>query len=216
MDKKILFQKKADVMTAHGKTIGSLERVVLNPETKVITDVVVRTGTIFDREDKVVPIDLVAETTDYHVLLRDKAGELDAFPPFEERHLVDANAETDQPPEKVAPVVYGYPELGPSVLPAPGEEFVTQIEQNIPEGTVAMKEGAKVITIEGEHVGNVERVLADSSVDQVTHLLISRGLFMKETKLIPISWVMMLGEDNVHLRVKKDSVEELGNTPIAV
>jgi hypothetical protein len=39
---------------------------------------------------------------------------------------------------------------------------------------------------------------------------------MKETKLIPISWVMMLGEDNVHLRVKKDSVEELGNTPIAV
>src|SRR6185295_19741970 len=101
------------------------------------------------------------------------------------------------------------------VVPAPGEKFVTQIEQNIPDGTVALKEGAKVITADGKHVGNVERVLADSSVDQITDLVISTGLINKEMRLIPIKWVMTVDEDTVHLRVKKASIEDKDTTPIA-
>jgi uncharacterized protein YrrD len=72
-----------------------------------------------------------------------------------------------------------------------------------------------VISADGKHVGNVERVLADPSVDQVTHLVISQGLFTKANKLIPISYVMTVGEDTVHLRVKKVSVEDVDTTPFA-
>jgi uncharacterized protein YrrD len=215
MERTIQFQKDASVLAANGQQIGSLERVVLNPETKVVTDIVVRTGTLFNREAKVVPVELVVETTENQIALSDQAGELESFPPFEERHLVSEDGDTAQKPTEVPPVVYGSPGFGPMVVPAPGEQLVTQIEQNIPEGTVAMKEGAKVISADGKHVGNVERVLADSSVDQVTHLVISQGLFTKETKLIPINWVMTLGEDKVHLRVKKASVAEVDITPIA-
>jgi len=215
MDKKILFQKNASVLAANGEQIGSLGRVVLNPQTKVVTDIVILTGALFSKEARVVPVDLVAETTEHRILLRTEAGNLDDFPPFEERFLVDANKDTDQEPVNAPQVIYGSPGFGPMVVPAPGEEFVTEIQQNIPEGTVAMKEGAKVITAEGTHVGNVERVLADPSVDQVTHLVVSHGLFVKESKLIPITWVMSLGEDSVHLRVKKASVEELDTIPMA-
>src|SRR5262249_11949871 len=159
---------------------------------------------LLNQEEKVIPITSVAETSKDLIVLRDDVDDLTIFPPFEERHIVEDDSGGDQIPSASAgispPVVTGYPLTGSvPVMPSPEEQCVTRVEQNIPEGTVAMKEGAKVISSEGKHVGNVERVIVDSSVDQITHLLISRGLLMKESKLIPMKWVMSLGEDKVHL-----------------
>jgi len=214
MEKTILFQKNASVLAANGKQVGYLERVVLNPETKVVTDIVIRTGTLFNKGAKVVPVELVVETTENQILLRDDAGELEAYPPFEERHLVDVDGDTEQKPANT-PVIYGYPgSPGTVMVPTSEEQFATRIEQNIPAGTVAMKEGAKVISADGKTVGQVERVLADPSVDQITHLVVSTGMFTKEKKLIPMKWVMSVGEEDVHLRVNKESIEELTDTSI--
>lgn len=218
MEKKMQLQKKANVIAANGQSIGRIDRVVLNPVTKVITNIVVHKSALFNKEDKVVPITLVAETTEDQIVLRGEAGELDSFPPFEERRVV-AEKPDEEPSQSMntpQPVNYGIPGVSPAFVPPPGDQFITQIEQNIPEGTVAMKEGAKVVSSEGEHVGNVERVFADTSIDQITHLLVSRGMFVKEAKLVPVKWVMTMGEDEVHLRVKKDSVEELEDVSIAV
>jgi len=215
MEQKILFQKNANVITAHGGQVGSLERVVLNPETNVVTDIVIRTGTLFNKESRVVPVELVDETTEDQIVLSNKAGELESFPPFEERHLIDPNSDMDQPSRDVAPVIIGNPGFGPMVVPSPGDQFVTKIEQNIPDGTVALKEGARVITADGKHIGNVERVLADSSVDEITHLMISMGMFAKEKRLVPVKWVLLMDEDKVHLRVNRDSIEELADASVA-
>ena len=201
MEKTILFQKNASVLTANGQQIGSLERVVLNPESKLVTDIVVRTGPLFNKEDRVVPVEQVAETTERQILLHAEAKEVDSFPPFEERYLVEEPEEA----AKATPVTHGTPGFyGPMIVE---DQYVTQIEQNIPKGTVAMKEGAKVISAEGKYVGNVERVLADASVDQVTNLEISKGLFTKEWWLIPMKWVMTVGEDEVHLRVNEAAID---------
>jgi hypothetical protein len=70
-----------------------------------------------------------------------------------------------------------------------------------------MKQGAKVISADGEHIGHVERVLADASVAQMTHLMISRGILTKEVKLIPTKWILKIGEENVYLNENKDSIE---------
>jgi uncharacterized protein YrrD len=215
MERKILFQKNADVLTASGKQLGSLERVVLNPETNVITDIVIQGGTLFNKENRVVPIDLVAETTENQVRLHGEPGELKSFPPFEEMHIVEENDINRLDTSVDAPqVIYGVSGMGirTVIMPETEEQFATTIEQNIPPGTVALREGAKVITADEKHVGNVERVLADPSVDQVTHLLMTQGLLMKEQKLIPITWVTTLGEDTVHLRVKEDVIAALEST----
>jgi uncharacterized protein YrrD len=212
---KIQLQKDAKVLAANGKLIGSLERVVVNSANNVITNIVVRTGRFLKQKEKVVPVRLVAETTQDKIPLRDDAGELKAFPPFEEEHIVNESG-TSSSAEDESPMIVGNLGMGTPIVQSSGGRIVTRFEQNIPEGTVAMKEGAKVITTEGKNVGSVERVLADPSFDQVTHLLVSRGLFTKEAKLIPINWVMRMGEDRVHLRVSKDSVDELAETPIAV
>ena len=205
MEKIMLLQKHAGVIDANGQQVGSLERVVLNPESKLVTDIVIRTGTLFKKADKVVPVGFIAETAEDQIVLSRDADEIEAFPPLEETYLVDV----DQKSADVPPVIQGTPGFyGPVSVWSPEEKFSTQTDQNIPDGTVAMKEGAKVITADGKHVGNVERVLADASVDQVTNLEISKGRFAKEWRLIPMKWVMTMDEDEVHLRVNEASIDD--------
>jgi sporulation protein YlmC with PRC-barrel domain len=206
------FQKDANVLAANGKQLGHIDRVVLNPETKEVTHIVVRKGALFTQEERVVPIDMVARTTRAEIDLRDEAGDLKSSPAFEERRIV--GEDVDAPP--ASPVMYGTPMMGASLPPDPADRFVTQIEQNIPEGTVALKEGATVITAEGKHVGRVEQVRADLPADRATHLLVSAGLFTKETKLIPITWVKMIDENEVHLRVESDALDKLADASVGV
>ena len=210
MERTILFQKNANVLNAGGKHFGSLQRIVLHPETKVITDIVVQEGGLFNKEYRVIPVDQIAETTEDQVLLSSEAGEWESFPLFEERRIVSEDeGQFSKSPSDVQPVVYGVPGVGPALAPDTGEPFATRLEQNIPEGTVALKEGAKVYTADDKHVGNVDRVLADPSMDRATHLIITQGLLVKEKKLIPMKWVMMLGEESVHLQVTEADLKEL-------
>lgn len=208
MERTILFQKNANVLSASGKQLGSLQRVVLHPETKVITDIVVQGGGLFSKEYRVVPIDLVAETTENQITLHGEAGEWESLPLFEERRIVSEGEDQFSTPTDVPPVIYGVPGVGPAVISGSEEQFVTRMEQNIPEGTVALKEGAKVFTADDKHVGNVDRVLADPSMDRATHLIITQGLLVKEKTLIPMKWVMMLGEESVHLQVTEAELKE--------
>ncbi|HEU0296683.1 MAG TPA: PRC-barrel domain-containing protein [Anaerolineales bacterium] len=210
MERTVLFQKNANVLNASGKQIGSLVRVVLHPETKIITDIVVQGGTLFRKEYRVVPVDLVAETTENQIVLHNEAEDLESFPPFEEERIVTDN---DQFNSSEAPkVIYGVSGMVTTAVPNPEDQFTTRVEQNIPEGTVALKEGAKVLTADDKHVGNVDRILADPSDERATHLIITQGLLTKEKKLIPMQWVMMLGEESVHLEVKEAEINALDST----
>ncbi|MFT3893937.1 MAG: PRC-barrel domain-containing protein [Anaerolineales bacterium] len=212
LDAKTQFHRNATILSAEGKPVGSIERVVVNTETHVLTDIIVSTGDRSNREEKVVPVELVDETADGHIVLREEAGVLQGCPPFEERKPVPAESETTVVDDE-SPLV-GYPILSSPIKSLSDEESSTRIERNIPDGTVAMKEGATVVTSEGKSIGHVERILIDPTVDQITHLLVASGLLLKQAKLIPIAWVMSLGEDKIHLRVKRIRSSSLDPIPI--
>lgn len=216
MTTKLQFQKGASVLTKNGIEVGTIERVVVNPATNALAGIVVRSGGLLNNDQKVVPAHLVADATEDLVLLQEEAGALESMPSFEEERLVDADGNPDPSPSVLdhQPMSVGAQAMGLPIPPAPGP--VIRVEQNIPEGTVALKDGARVITSEGTHVGKVERVLADPSADEVTHLLISRGLLLKEKKLIPMKWVRSLDEEKVHLRVKRERVDKLIDATQAV
>ena len=211
MENKIQLQKHAHVLAANAQEVGFLERVVLNPESNVITHIVVRNGPLLNKEDKVLPIELVTDTTEDLVLLQADAGTMESMPLFEERQIVGEEQSVELSASSNQPVAM------PADRPLIDVEdtYITEAVQNIPDGTVAMRAGAKIIAADGENLGHVERILADSSVNQITHLLISRGIFSKDVKVIPIKWVMKIGEEGVYLRVNKDSVEGLDGIPIA-
>ena len=215
MENKIQLQKHAHVLAANAQEVGFLERVVLNPESNVVTHIVVRNGPLLNKEDKVLPIELVTDTTEDLVLLDTDASAVETLPLFEEKRessrerSIEISASSDDP---------GVWPSGVSQVDAPlvlDPDEPSETVQNIPDGTIAMKAGARVTAADGAHVGQVERILAEPALGQITHLLISRGIFSKDLKIIPIKWVMKIGEEGVYLNVNKDTVEGLAGIPLA-
>jgi uncharacterized protein YrrD len=202
------FKQGANVSTYDGKNVGNVDRVVLNPRTKEVTHLVVRKGFLFN-EDKIVPLSLVASATEDRVTLRPDAADLDKLPPFEEVHYIpldESEAVTAAYPVGWASPFYWYEPLGTSMTYVDygaGYDFPyrTETEKNIPEDTVALKEGARVISDDGQHVGNVKRVFTRSDNDRATHFLVSEGLIFRVHKLVPTSWIHDIQEDEVHLNV---------------
>ena len=212
------FKQGANVSTYDGKNVGSVDRVVLNPKTKEVTHIVVRKGFLFN-EDKLVPLSIVASATEDKVMLRADAIDLDKLPPFEEVHYVpldESEALTVAYPVGWASPFYwyeplagsmAYPEYGPTY--AGQQPYRSETEQNIPEDTVALKEGARVISDDDQHVGNVERVFTQTGNDRASHFLVSAGLIFKDHKLVPTSWIHDMQEDEVHLNVNAGTLKNL-------
>lgn len=66
-----------------------------------------------------------------------------------------------------------------------------------------------MISWDGKHTGNIEKVLTAGEGDRITHVLISQRLFVKEKKLLPIGWIGTLDEDEVRLIVGSSTIERL-------
>jgi uncharacterized protein YrrD len=212
--------KGAKVFTADGERVGTIDRVVLEPESKEVTHLVVEKGFLFT-EDKVVPMSLVGPATEDRVNLREGAGDLEKLPDFQETNYVAVETVGPQGDPQPAPgsprwarPLYFYPPLGSwwrttGFADYAKPRYVAQTEKHIPEDTVALEEGAKVIGMDGEHIGDIERIFTDPVGDRATHLLIAEGLILKEKKLIPTVWMSTVLEDEVRLSVNSDLVESL-------
>jgi uncharacterized protein YrrD len=211
------FRENADVLTFGGEKIGRIERVVVDPATDKVTHLVVKKGLLLTR-DKVVPVDQIESTAEEQVVLKKIAAEPDAFPNFEEtEHIPVAGIEEFErrEAEQAQRVIWYHTRIELpwwSRGPYPGSSkplFVKKTRRNIPEGTIPLEEGAKVVDAGGDAVGEIEEVYAEPEEHRVTHLLISRGTFSKEKKLIPSMWVKDIFENSVRLSVKNEVIESL-------
>jgi uncharacterized protein YrrD len=204
----MLFKKGVDVFSSDNDKIGTLDRVVMDPKTKEVTHIIVREGFLFT-EDKVVPMDLIGSVTDERIDLQGSKEHLDELPEYEETHYIPRSAAVDDdmdtlywnPPVDAWSGYRGYP-------PYPQSLYVRRTEKNIPEGMVALAEGAKVLSEDGEQVGNIETLITDPN-ERVTHIVISSGLLIKERKIIPAHWLGSVTEDEIHLSVEPRLLERL-------
>lgn len=215
MENKMEFHRNASVLGANREQFGHLERVVLETESRNLTHLVVRTGGLLSREDKLVPVGLVAQASPEEIVLSAEAEDPETWPAFEEARVVAvAEEEPDFTPTQAGstPAVYGAPIVGAPLPRGPAERYETRTEQNIPQGTVALKGGAKVLTAEGKAVGSLEGVFAQAADFHVVHLLVSSGLIAKERKLLPVDWVEGITDDEIQLRLGPEKAfESLGS-----
>ncbi len=213
------FKENAEVVTAEGNKVGHVDRLVIDPRSKALTHLVVKKGFLFTR-DKVIPLNLVETAAEDRITLKKGPQDPDDFPDFEETHYVQV--EETAPPERVdtkglRPLAWYYPLPGGAwwhtrmgAYPGyPEPPYVRRTELNIPEGTIPLDEGAKVLSSDGKHVGDIERVYVDDQEQRVTHLLISKGLISKSHKLIPSMWVERVGDEEVQLSVGEHFIEKL-------
>jgi len=207
------------VFTPGGEQVGTLNRFILDPATNEVTHIVIQKGWLLP-EDKVVPFEMVTSATGEKVVLNEELGDFDALPPFEEIHFVRV---TDDPPDdpgpapaheyQYTPAYYWYPAQSNIGFPGFGLGHYTwptgEKKRNIPEDTVPLKEGTNVLSSDGKHVGDVERLFLEADSNKVTHFLISQGVLFKDRKLVPADWVKSVEEDNVQLVVSSQLLERL-------
>ncbi len=219
------FKDGTHVFTADNQDVGTVDRIVIDPRTDELTHIVVQQGFLFT-EDKVVPIELVASANEDRIVLRPDAGDLEHLPPFEEQYYARIDEAERQarayPGTGYVSPVFGYPPYGaawpvyPGVVGAgyagvgqPEGQFVERTELNIPDHTAALKKGARVISADDQHVGEIESVLVDKQSSRATHFVISQGLLFKDHKLVPADWIKVTGENEVFLSVHSKTLEGL-------
>ena len=209
------------VVTSDGEGVGSLKRVVLDPETNEVTHVVAEKGLLL-RKDRLIAVHLIDHSEDDRLILRDDVDDPDSLPEFQETEFVAVTEPVARsgPAERQIQPVYWYPSVGTAwwgagtggytSVPAGGMPFFAyKTELHIAEGTIPLREGARVVSEDGEHVGDVEQVITGPDGEQVSHVVISRGLLLKEHKLVPVTWISRLGEDHIRLSVDAHQVQSL-------
>lgn len=223
---KVELKEGTSVFTFDGEEVGKINRIILDPATNEVTHLVVQKGWLFS-EDKVVPFELVSSATEDKVVLSKDIDDVNQLPPFEESHFIRTpDADLDEtfrdrmvegdvnrsgtPGYSFAPAYYWYPPYGYVGYPVgyygwPPMETV----RNIPEDTIPLKEGTDVISSDGEHIGDVERLFVDTGSNKATHFVISQGVFFPDRKLVPAHWVKSVGEEKVHLAVSAKVLESL-------
>ena len=218
MLKKMELREGVGVFMSDGKQAGKIKRFVLDPATNEITHIVVQKGWL-SPDEKVVPMQMVRSIADDKVILNEDVGDFDRLPSFEEKYFVavDEGAHrSDYPTYEIFPAYYSYPPQGyggyggyPAT--ALGVYFWQPVEtkRNIPEDAVSLKEGANIISSNGEHVGDIERLFVETDTNKVTHFVITQGILFKERKIVPVQWVKSVGEDKVYLLVSSQLLERL-------
>jgi uncharacterized protein YrrD len=215
MEQQMQFKANAEVITTNGDKVGEIDRVVIDPKTDTITHIVIREGFLFT-SDKVVPVDWIKVTGEDTIVLNASKDKVDTLPDFEETHYVPR--EDSHYPEDYAPAYYWYPSATVDWWTDPGYRtffgaeappFTKVTTRATPDGTVPLREGAKVYSSDDRHVGNVERIFADPDSERATHFVIEVGLIFKERKLIPTSWIDTMTEDEVFLGVSADFLDKL-------
>ncbi len=198
------FVKGADVFNATGEKIGTISRIVIDAKTRDVTDLVVERGALL-KDEKVIPVGLVDLENENRIVLRETNQNIDDLVDYETTHYVSLD-QVGVSYENID-TYYWYPPANfqtprGGILPGVQPDYVTQTETSIPEGRVAIAEGAQVISADDKHIGNVEQVIVHSETNNVTHFVVGKGLLLKEHKLVPSHWVTSVDESKIYLSVE--------------
>ena len=199
----------ASVVAADGSDLGRVERLVVDPRTNDVTHLVLAKG-FFSADERIVPIEMVAQAVDGVVRLSDEVA-LDELRPFEETHFLPlAPPPQTQMSPSPSPFVWMYPTRGTVDVPTytnhVGPQRATTITtRNIPDDAVVLEPGVDVVTLDAEKIGTVAAVSLDDEGDLVS-IEVDRGWF-KEDRTLPAHVISEIEPDAVRLALSAAVLE---------
>jgi sporulation protein YlmC with PRC-barrel domain len=199
-----------------GKSIGTVSRLVLHPESRQVAALVVRQG-VLDRREIVVPIRMVERAGD-EVRLMLRAAELDGL------DLFGAPALRPMPDQWPMPMGFdlrsfflvagdGWTEATlPFVLTSPTVSGTPAFIPD-PDAPERVKEPAiaadtPVYDNAGRRVGEVKGVELESASGRITRVVVRGGVLFRSETPIPAGLVASVG-DRITLSVSADEVKKL-------
>ncbi|AKI97454.1 PRC-barrel domain-containing protein [Kosmotoga pacifica] len=191
----------AKVISADGKNLGRLTRVVFHPSTNEVTHIVVEKG-VFNRRAKLVPIGSVQFAASDEIRLKIEASQINELQDFEETYFLPGETlEGEVKPLYWLRPVGDYPEIYP--LPP------LAVSYNLSEGSQAIESGVQILSIEEHEIGRLRSVLLDE-LGHITHFIAEIKVGGKTyLKLIPIDWVSQIEESFLKVSASETMLEKL-------
>ncbi|GIW10221.1 MAG: hypothetical protein KatS3mg061_1278 [Dehalococcoidia bacterium] len=191
--------------------VGTVERVVISPRRREVTDLIVATGGLLHR-DLVVPIERVARIEDGRVVLDLSAEEVRELPVYLEASYVAPDPTwRPLPAYSSTQVVLSTDPLGAAQAterPALVGWVQQRVRPGLPEEAVVLRRGMPVECRSGR-LGVVDQVLLDPEERTVTHVVVRRGTLLSRDVIIPLEWVTAITENGIFVEASREQVERL-------
>jgi hypothetical protein len=183
---------------------GRSTAIILNPITDQVTHLVVREPGLLGIE-RLIPVELVEESTSQHIRLRCTIDELATMQAFISTEFLPVPPEFGPYPGEGA-MLWPYVNLDP--------EVVTIGHEQIPLGEIAVYRWARVHATDGA-IGRVDEFLVDPSTSHISHLVLREGhLWGQKDVTIPVAEIDHIDEDAVYLKLNKQQVGALPAIPV--
>jgi sporulation protein YlmC with PRC-barrel domain len=197
-------------------TFGELADVVIDPTTKRVTHLVVKSPEE-PWVERLAPVELVEAGDDRSraAMLRATIEEVRALPPVQQVAYLELGSFPVNDPDWDVGIeeVYALPYY-PAYDLEPGPLDFTVMYDRIPKGDVEIRRASDVYSADGHHLGHVDGFLVDRD-DQITHLVLERGhLWGRREVTIPIGAIAKVETDDVTLSMIKNQVESLPQVPV--
>jgi len=195
---------KAEVRCDDG-VAGTSEAVVVDPLKREITHLVLRERR-FPHTERLVPVDLIAWTTEDEVHLRCSTAEVKKLDGFvEAQFIVAPDGDLSYPVAVGAAAPYLWPYAYP-------RERVLVTRDRIPKDELLVRRNSEVDATDGR-VGRIEAFLVDRDDDHITHVVVRSGHLARREFAVPVSDVAEISQGRVALRLTRRGVEHLPWVP---
>ncbi len=194
------------VVTCEDQRCGKLVRVVIDPVTEQVTDLVVAHG-LFQRDSRVVPVSTVKIAVRGEVTLAVSADALSGYRVYREvaYQVPPAGSRVDRyRSEDVRYAMAPYPSLsGKSVMPARSHV----LQEGLAHDQRAIGHGTQVRDAEG-NAGEVDHVLVDCLRSDITHIVVRHGL-LGDTYIVPVTLISRVENKTIYLAANRAAIKAL-------
>lgn len=210
----------ADVFGSDGEKVGTVDRIVVDSNTKTIHKFIVHRGHL-SHDQKLVDISMIASQDVDGIRLDLTSEQVHALPDFIKERFVQIPEHEHAELPFIVPnamgggaYLYGAPYAGRGYEgsrdsfydAAPAISPIIEDETNIPETDVMISEGTDVYGSDGDKVGTVGEVLVDAD-GTINGFVIRKGFIFKKDIRIPIDWVESADGPDIRLNVTSARAE---------
>jgi sporulation protein YlmC with PRC-barrel domain len=194
------------VVTMQGEDIGKVARIVFDPNTNDIDQLVVSTSS----GERIVPLNMVQAATRDEIQLRVGKDVVDQLTGFRAGEYEDASTTCPTVPNIAEGRAYP-PSTFLFQSPSVTQPTPPQTAES-PKQRFSISEGTEVLALDGK-IGKVDQVLTDQYEDKVLGFIVKRGEILSKDVRVPIEWVSGIKSGCIQLGVTLDQLEKHSMPP---
>ncbi len=200
----------ADVYAKDGKKVGELYRVVLDPETMEVTDLIVRKGLLM-KKDRVVPVSLVDHLDEAgNIHLKIDVEELSRCREYREIEFT-LPVKGDLVPTPYAQGGALYWQTYYQSLPREDYVLMTRerVKEGVPQDHPVLRRGLPVFLKDGRKLGVLDHLVVERETGRIAYLAVRKGLLLRHSRLIPVEVIDTMDDDGIYLNATLDEVRAM-------